>query len=131
MKRQIYGSDYKEYTTIPSTAEISIIMMGDGFFFMIFLKTAATPKMTAKIISPSRSGLGITVTWLSPIKLLKNMVIAVEMMRPMTQGRIPPRQALTPLYFRKLLIREAMIRIMMKDGRMIPRVAAREPRTTP
>ena len=70
----------------------------------------------AKIIIPLMSISRAKFPPPMPSRTLKKSVIAVPSISDTTHGRTPDRKALTPLYLRKFLRREAIIKIIINDG---------------
>ena len=95
---------------------MTIISIGDGFFFSASFATTAIAINMANIIMLRKSIANVSPMLLKPIAVLINIVIAVASIRPTIHGRIPPRNALTPAYFKRLRINAAINRMMMKDG---------------
>ena len=61
----------------------------------------------------------------------KNVVTAVATINAITHGLIPLKNALTPLYFNKLLINDAISKITIKEVKTTPNVAKNAPNNTP
>ena len=119
----VYQNPYNEYISIPRPADMTIISIGDGFFFSISLATMLITINKANIIMPLRSIASVSPIPLKPIAVLMNIVIAVASIKPMMHGRMPPRNAFTPAYFNKLRIRAAITRMITNDGNTTPSVA--------
>ena len=105
--------------------------IGDGFFFLTFLKTRATAIKIAKITSPLISTAKPPQTVVNPKSVLSAIVTAVPRSSAMIHGRTPFKNAWTPLYFKKSRITADIKRIMIKDGSTTPSIAHTEPRTPP
>ena len=76
---------------------------------------------------PRTSGLIFSEREEKPSSVLPAIVSAVARIIATTQGRTPDKKACTPEYFKKLRIRAAIIKMITKDGRTTPRVAAAAP----
>ena len=106
--------------------------MGEGAFFISFGAylgaTFVTRIIRAKMIAPRKSNAPLSEIFTNPKMILIRKISAVAKIRPTTQGRTPPRNAFTPLYFKRSRIRAEMIRMMTNEGRTTPRVATTEPK---
>ena len=78
---------------MPRHAEMIIISMGEGFFFLTFLKMKEMATMIAKMINPLISGANPPLIVLKFKSVLSAIVIDVERIKATTQGRTPPRKA--------------------------------------
>lgn len=119
------------YKTAPSTAENSIIPMGEGALPLAFCQMSRTPARSARMPMPRHAGEGVSAAVEMPSRVLSPMVKAVERMRATTQGRTPERKASTPAYLSRSWMRAAMSRMMKKDGRTTPSVAQSAPAPRP
>ena len=110
---------------------MTIISIGDGFFFSASFATMLIAINMANMIMPLRSIASVSPMPLKPIAVLRNIVIAVASIKPTTHGRMPPRNAFTPAYFNKFRISTAMMRMIINDGNTTPSVARSAPRKPP
>ena len=110
---------------------MTIISIGDGFFFSISLATMLITINKENIIMPLRSIASVSPIPLKPIAVLMSIVIAVASIKPMMHGRMPPRNAFTPAYFNKLRTRAAIMRMIKNDGNTTPNVARSAPKKPP
>ena len=67
----------------------------------------------------------------NPASVESAMLTAVARIIATTQGRTPPRTALTPAYFIRFCSTDATSRIMTKDGSTTPSVAHSAPQKPP
>ena len=113
------------------TAEIRIISMGEGFFCKNFCEKLCMVISTAKIIIPFVSADKTSPIDLNENKVEKPIVIAVAKIIAIIQGLTPSRNAFTPLYLSRFEIKAAIIKMIIKEGSITPRVATKLPKTPP
>ena len=109
---------------------MAIIINGEGFFFNFFIIVA-----NKKIIANIKIALKSTENPLFIVVMLNKVespkVIEVAIISPTTQGRTPFKNALTPANLIRFAIKLAIIKIITKEGRTIPIVEHRAPKTLP
>ena len=108
---------YIPQNRIPSPAESRIIPMGDGALPFFRRQRACSPHSSRNTTMERRSGAMPALSAANPASVESAMLTAVARIIATTQGRTPPRTALTPAYFIKFCSTDATSRIMTKDGR--------------
>ena len=100
-------------------------------FFLHFLYPKERAKTIPKIQRDFQSNKKLLSTVLIPKMMPMNMISAVAVISPTTAGRILSITALTPAYLRRRVKREAISKIMIKEGKTTPRVADSAPKIPP
>ena len=106
--------------------------MGEMPFLVIFLYTIDKTAFEIKITSARQSKLTLRLLKEESDSTTDNtIVIPVETIRPTTTGLTPFRKALTPANFIKPDIKDAITKIIIKDGKTTPNVAIIAPNIPP
>ena len=116
---------------IPSAADNIIIKIGDGVFFLTFLKIICIHQSDANIITDSISGSASVFKSTNPKSDDNAITLAVARIIPTTQGRTPDKKAFTAEYFKRFFKTAEIKRIIMNDGKTTPVVAKSDPKIPP
>lgn len=90
---------YAPQNRMPSPAESRIIPMGDGALPFFRRQRACSPHSSRNTTMERRSGAMPALSAANPASVESAMLTAVARIIATTQGRTPPRTALTPAYF--------------------------------
>ena len=105
--------------------------MGDGALPFFRRQRACSPHSSRNTTMERRSGAMPALSAANPTSVESAMLTAVARIIATTQGRTPPRNALTPAYFIKFCSTDAMSRMITKDGSTTPSVAHSAPQKPP